>query len=292
MRHVSAVAAAVIFGLGAWQAASAADLPRKAPPPAAVYVPVSTWTGCCIGGNAGAGWGSGEISIGRHGSGSSDSARFAAGPDRLRPADRGRVFGVPTCSTGRTRSAAAPSGAARLPASLPRLKTIGWILLTGRIGYSMQPNRSLYFQGGAAWRKNSLTIINPAGAEVGSTDRTAPVGRSRRLRIQVRAKLVGVRRVQSCELRHHRRHRSGGPRVQCEIGRRCCPVRPELAAGRLPLLSNSQTSSLTGPQGAHWKRGIFHEESRTGTRAVVTALSLGGRFVGKGKAPAPVITKG
>jgi outer membrane immunogenic protein len=36
----------------------------------------------------------------------------------------------------------------------------------------MQPNWLLYFQGGAAWRKNSLTIFNPAGAEVGSTHRT------------------------------------------------------------------------------------------------------------------------
>src|SRR6476620_5179868 len=61
-------------------AASAADLPRKAPPPAAVYTPVASWTGCYIGGNLGGAWGSREIStsVGTI-SGSIDIARFAVG---------------------------------------------------------------------------------------------------------------------------------------------------------------------------------------------------------------------
>ena len=43
--------------------------------------------------------------------------------------------------------------------------------LTGRIGYSFTPAWLWYFQGGAAWAKNSadLTI---AGFDVGSADRT------------------------------------------------------------------------------------------------------------------------
>jgi opacity protein-like surface antigen len=48
-----------------------------------------------------------------------------------------------------------------------------WLdLLTGRIGYAAQPNWLLYFQGGAAWRKNSLTFFNPGGAEVFDASRT------------------------------------------------------------------------------------------------------------------------
>ncbi len=48
-----------------------------------------------------------------------------------------------------------------------------WLdLLTGRIGFAVQPNWLLYFQGGAAWRKNSLTVWDPTGLEVGSTSRT------------------------------------------------------------------------------------------------------------------------
>ena len=48
-----------------------------------------------------------------------------------------------------------------------------WLdLLTGRIGYAAQPNWLLYFQGGAAWRKNELTFFNPGGANVFDANRT------------------------------------------------------------------------------------------------------------------------
>ena len=211
MRHVSAVAAAAIFGLGAWQAASAADLPRKAPPPAAVYVPVSTWTGCYIGGNAGAGWGSGEISTSAGTiSGSSDSARFVGGGQIGCDWQTGAwVFGIRNMFDWADAERSGTIGSGAFNGFSVRLENDWLDLLTGRIGYSMQPNWLLYFQGGAAWRKNSLTIFNPAGAEVGSTQQNPHrLDGRRRLRIQVRAKLVGVRRVQSRGLRHHRRHHS------------------------------------------------------------------------------------
>ena len=80
MRCVSALAVAAILGLGGWQVASAADLTVRAPAPAAVYAPVYSWTGCYVGGNLGAAWGSGEISssVGTV-SASSPSAHFAGG---------------------------------------------------------------------------------------------------------------------------------------------------------------------------------------------------------------------
>jgi outer membrane immunogenic protein len=169
MRHVSAVAAA-IFGLGAWQTASAADLPRRAPAPVAVYTPAPTWTGCYIGGNAGAGWGSGDISTSAGTvSGSSDSARFVGGGQIGCDWQTGAwVFGVRNMFdwADADRTATAANGFSA------RLETDWLDLLTGRIGYAMQPNWLLYFQGGAAWRKSSLTIFNPAGVDVASTDRT------------------------------------------------------------------------------------------------------------------------
>ena len=155
-------------------AASAADLPRKAPPAAAVYTPVASWTGCYVGGNLGGAWGSREIntSVGTI-SGSNDSARFAGGGQIGCDYQAGAwVFGV------RNMFDVADANASRTIQTGPyagysaELKNSWLDLLTGRIGYAAQPNWLLYFQGGAAWRKNELTFFNPGGANVFDTSRT------------------------------------------------------------------------------------------------------------------------
>ncbi|MBX9828504.1 MAG: outer membrane beta-barrel protein [Xanthobacteraceae bacterium] len=172
MRGVSAVAIAAILGLG--QAASAADLPRSAPRAPAVYAPVSSWTGCYIGGNAGAGWGSGEISSSAGTiSGSSDNARFVGGGQIGCDWQTGLwVFGIRNMFDWADAERSGTIGSGPFTGFSGTIKN-DWVdLLTGRIGYAMQPNWLLYFQGGAAWRKNSLTVFNPAGVEVGSTSRT------------------------------------------------------------------------------------------------------------------------
>jgi outer membrane immunogenic protein len=51
-KHCSMLLAAATIGLAASQAL-AADLPRKAPPPAVPMAPPITWTGCYIGANVG-----------------------------------------------------------------------------------------------------------------------------------------------------------------------------------------------------------------------------------------------
>jgi outer membrane immunogenic protein len=56
MRKISSVIAAVSLAVGISQAASAADLPRKAPVMAPPPPPL-TWTGCYIGANVGGAWG-------------------------------------------------------------------------------------------------------------------------------------------------------------------------------------------------------------------------------------------
>ena len=173
MRHVSAVAAAAILGLGAWQAASAADLPRKAPPAVAVYIPISTWTGCYIGANAGAGWGSGEISTSAGTVSGSSDARFVGGGQIGCDWQTGAwVFGIRNMFDWADAERTGTIGSGAYSGYSVRLENDWLDLLTGRVGYAMQPNWLLYFQGGAAWRKNSLTAFNVAGVEVGSTSRT------------------------------------------------------------------------------------------------------------------------
>ena len=175
MRNVSAIAAAAIFGLGAWQAASAADLPRSAPPAAAVYTPVSTWTGCYVGGNAGAGWGSGDISTSAGTvSGSSDSARFVGGGQIGCDWQTGAwVFGIRNMlDWADAERSGTIGGSGAFSGYSARLENDWLDLLTGRVGFAVQPNWLLYFQGGAAWRKNSLTVWDHTGVEAGSTSRT------------------------------------------------------------------------------------------------------------------------
>jgi outer membrane immunogenic protein len=174
MRHVSAFAVAATLGLGAWQAASAADLPRRAPPPmTAVYAPVSSWTGCYIGGNVGAAWGSREIETPVGTFSSSSSARLAGGGQIGCDYQTGawvwgirNMFDVADATASRTIESGAFTG------FTAELKNNWLDLLTGRVGYAVQPNWLFYFQGGAAWRKNSLTLFDPTGTEVGSAHRT------------------------------------------------------------------------------------------------------------------------
>src|SRR4051794_37951420 len=123
-------------------AASAADLPVRAPPPAVVYAPVSNWTGCYVGGNLGGAWGSREITtdVGTF-SGSNDSARFAGGGQIGCDYQSGAwVFGI------RNLFDVADAKASRTVQSGPytgysaELKNNWLDLLTGRIGYAAQPN--------------------------------------------------------------------------------------------------------------------------------------------------------
>ena len=149
-----------------------------------------------------------------------------------------------TCSTGRTRSGAAPSASGAFNGYSARLENDWLDLLTGRIGFAVQPNWLLYFQGGAAWRKNSLTVWDPTGLEVGSTSRTRT---GWTLGVGSEYKFAPNWSVfveyNHADFGDHQRHYSCWRRVQCKVRRRCGSFWSELAAGRLRLLSNSQTSS-------------------------------------------------
>jgi len=155
--------------------ASAADLPRRAPAPApAVYTPVASWTGCYIGGNLGGAWGSREITTNNGTfSGSNDSARFAGGGQIGCDYQTGAwVFGIRNMFDSVDASASRTVQTGPFTGYSAELKNSWLDLLTGRIGYAAQPNWLLYFQGGAAWRKNELTFFNPGGANVFDANRT------------------------------------------------------------------------------------------------------------------------
>ena len=143
-------------------------------PAAAVYAPISTWTGCYIGGNAGAGWGSGDISTSAGTvSGSSDSARFVGGGQIGCDWQTGAwVFGIRNMLDWADAERSGTIAGGAFNGYSARLENDWLDLLTGRVGFAVQPNWLLYFQGGAAWRKNSLTAWNPAGVEVVNTSRT------------------------------------------------------------------------------------------------------------------------
>jgi len=173
MRKGLAIAVAATLGLGAWQAASAADLPVKAPPMSAVAAP-PLWTGCYLGGNLGAAWGSREIttSFGTSGSASSN-AHFAGGGQIGCDIQAGAwVFGIRDMFDWADAKATRNIAVGPFAGYSAELKNNWLDLLTGRVGYTVQPNWLLYFQAGAAWRKNSLTFFAPGGAEVADFSKT------------------------------------------------------------------------------------------------------------------------
>jgi outer membrane immunogenic protein len=172
---VSALITATI-GLVASQA-SAADLPRKAP----VYVPPApppiTWTGCYIGANVGGVFARRSADFGSFGSLDSDTNSGFAGGGQIGCDYQfagGWVIGIRDMFDGsslsRDRTFSFP-GTTPPVAGTVHLKNSWFDTLTGRLGYSVTPAWLWYFQGGAAWAKNSADV-NINGFQVGSADKT------------------------------------------------------------------------------------------------------------------------
>ena len=176
---MSSFIAAAALAVGLSQAATAADLPRKAPP-APPPPPPPTWTGCYIGGNLGAAWGRFEVETGV---GEFDRTRvgFAGGGQfgcDYQWAGSGLVLGFRNMfdwtgnNTGRSVNFVTPAG-------VPGTATVDfhnrWFdALTGRIGYSWQWPWLVYFQGGAVWSRIGIdaTLTVPAGVFFDSFSKT------------------------------------------------------------------------------------------------------------------------
>jgi len=151
--------------------ASAADLPqRPAYQAPAVVAPAPSWTGCYIGGNVGAGWGRAKVDAGGSGSVSATNDGAVAGGQigcDYQFAGSGFVVGIRDMFdwTGLEGDATFSSGA--LAGNTANSKTRWFNTLTGRIGYSVFPTSLLYFQGGGAWSRMNVDIINGNGAQIG-----------------------------------------------------------------------------------------------------------------------------
>ena len=161
-------ATALSIGLG--QMALAADLPaRPAYQAPAMVVPVSTWSGCYVGGNVGASWGGGSISGSGGGtaSGSSNAGFTGGGQFGCDYQTGALVIGIRNLinwSDLSFNSTLAAGGSIDVKNN--------WVdLLTGRLGYAVQPNWLLYFQGGGAWTHGTVQQFNGAGTQIGQTDR-------------------------------------------------------------------------------------------------------------------------
>jgi outer membrane immunogenic protein len=158
MRKASLTLVAAAIGLAASQA-SAADLPRKAPP-APPPPPPLTWTGCYIGANIGGAWGRVELDT-PSGEFSKSGAGFAGGGQigcDYQFAGSGFVIGFRNMFDGTTnnreRTFAVTGPGGLISASGTAEFHNRWFdALTGRIGYAWQPASLIYFQGGAVWSR-------------------------------------------------------------------------------------------------------------------------------------------
>jgi len=155
--------------------ALAADLPQgpsyKAPMMAPA--PMVTWTGCYIGGNVGGAFGNasasapgGEVS----GNGSGFAGGGQIGCDYQFAG--GFVIGVRELLdyTSNNRSGTLTTGP--LAGTVANFNNQWFDTLTGRVGYAVQPDWLLYFQGGAAWAHTSTDFSGPAIAGQTSNSRT------------------------------------------------------------------------------------------------------------------------
>ena len=174
-KHLLAVTAAATFGIGVWQTASAADLPRRPEYQApAMVAPVQSWTGCYIGGNIGAAWGSAKIeNVTGSGSVSPSNNGFIAGGQIGCDYQAGPwVFGIRNLGDWSNLDKRSGIGGGPFNGFSVATKS-NWVdLLTVRVGTPIQPWWLLYFQGGGAWRNSDVQLFNPAGTQSGEVSKT------------------------------------------------------------------------------------------------------------------------
>jgi len=173
MRHLvaTAIAMAALGSVGA----TAADMPQRPAykAPMMAPAPVSTWTGCYIGGNAGGAFGRASASA-PGGEVSGDGSGFAAGGQVGCDYEFGGgfVIGVRNMLDYTSNKRSGTIGSGTLAGTVVNFNNQWFDTLTGRVGYAFQPAWLLYFQGGAAWAHTSTDFSGPAIAGQTSNSRT------------------------------------------------------------------------------------------------------------------------
>ena len=156
--------------------ALAADLPQRPvyKAPVMAPAPVSTWTGCYIGGNIGGAFGNASAST-TGGEVSGDGSGFAGGGQIGcdYQFSGGWVIGFRDLfdATSNSKSGTFPAAAFGGAPAVANFNNQWFDTLTARLGYAVQPQWLLYFQGGAAWAHTS-TNVTVGGLQFGQTSNT------------------------------------------------------------------------------------------------------------------------
>ena len=171
-RIASALIAVAGLSLGLGQVALAADLPQRPvyKEPMMVAAPVATWTGCYVGGNAGAGWGRAQITDNATGAGVSGTNTGFVGGGQIGCDYQfagGFVVGVRDMFDGTSLKSSSTFSAGNFVNDTASSKTTWFNTLTARIGYAVVPSTLIYFQGGGAWTRTTQGITDPTGAQLG-----------------------------------------------------------------------------------------------------------------------------
>ena len=176
LQHLPLLVAALLGERAArCQAATAADLPRKAPP-APLPPPPLTWTGCYLGVNIGAARGRFELEGPLGGTASRTGDWGFVGGGQIgcdyQFAGSGFVIGFRNMFDGTTNNRSRDftvTTAAGTATGHAEFHNRWFDALTGRVGYSWGPGLA-YFQGGAVWSRveADLTVATPATVVVGS----------------------------------------------------------------------------------------------------------------------------
>ena len=174
-----ALAAVALFSFGATGAATAADLPVKAP--IAVPVPVYNWTGCYIGGNVGGGWSrmdttrlftdpaiSAILEYGRE----NDSGFIGGGRVGCDFQTTNWVFGIQ--GEFDFGSVKGTHNILTLPGFTESKNVQQIYTIAGRIGYLWTPQVLTYVKVGAAYFQNRNQVFLPGGAFFESCKFTDP----------------------------------------------------------------------------------------------------------------------
>ncbi len=155
--------------------ALAADLPQRPVYKAPVMVaPAPTWTGCYIGGNIGGAFGTASATENLTGAEvSGDNSGFAGGGQIGcdYQFSGGFVLGFRELLDYTSNSKSGTFATGPLAGAVANFDNQWFDTLTARLGYAMQPNWLLYFQGGAAWAHTSANITF-GGVQFGQTSST------------------------------------------------------------------------------------------------------------------------
>ena len=154
-------ATVAIAALGS-ASALAADLPQRPTYKAApvMMAPPTTWTGCYIGGNIGGAFGDASVSGPAGGTVSTNGSGFAGGGQVGcdYQFSGGWVIGFRDMFDGTSNKKSGTFATAPLAGDVANFNNQWFDTLTARLGYAVQPNWLLYFQGGAAWGHTSTNV--------------------------------------------------------------------------------------------------------------------------------------